>query len=194
MNKKGLNISLVISLFILIVLISLIVIFFKQPPKVEKQNLEGGSIILTYVDDSSVLVLDEVTPKSDEEGISNIAADQYFDFTVTSDIVDANELDFEVGINCNKETTINCEMIKVYLEEMIDGSYVKVKDPLLFKPLEKESDLGTKKGSMLLYKGQDKKSTYHNFRLRAWINPDSSLDPALTYKIVLDVNINGEAK
>ena len=117
MNKKGLNISLVISLLILIVLISLIVIFFKQPPKVEKQNLEGGSIILTYVDDSSVLVLDEVVPKSDEEGISNIAADQYFDFTVTSDIVDANELDFEIGVNCNKETTINCELIKVYLYE-----------------------------------------------------------------------------
>ena len=107
MNKKGLNISLVISLFILIIFIVLIVIFFKQPPKVEKQNLEGGSIILTYVDDSSVLVLDEVVPKSDEEGISNIAADQYFDFTVTSDIVEANELDFEIGINCNKETTIS---------------------------------------------------------------------------------------
>ncbi len=194
MNKKGIYISLIISLVIIILLIVLVVLFFKQPPKIEKQSLEGGSIILTYVDDSSVLVLEEATPKSDEEGISNIAADQYFDFTVTSDIVDANELDFEVGVECNSETTVNCELIKIYLEEMVDGGYVKVNDPVLFNAIDEKTELGTKKGSMIIYEGKDKKSTYHNFRLRAWINPDASIDPAITYKIVLDVNIYGKAK
>lgn len=194
MNKKGIYISLVISLAIIVLLIILVLLFFKQPPKEEKQYLEGGSIILTYVDDSSVLSLDDAHPKSDEEGISNIAADQYFDFTVSSEIVDANELDFEIGIECDKETTVNCEMIKVYLEEMKDGSYVKVNDPTLFKPLDGYSNLGAKKGSMIIYEGKDKKSTYHNFRLRAWINPDPSIDSNMTYKIVLNVDIYGKAK
>lgn len=194
MNKKGLYVSLIISFFVLVLLIVLVVVFFKQPPKEEKKKLDGGSVILTYVDDSSILILDDVVPKSDEEGISNIAADQYFDFTVTTDIVEANELDFEIGVECNKETTVNCELIKVYLEEMIDGGYVKVSDPLLFKPIDKKTDLGTKKGSMVLYKGKDKKSAYHNFRLRAWVNPDASIDSAITYRIILDVNVYGKAK
>lgn len=194
MNKKGIHISLIISLVIIVLFIVLIIIYFKQPPKVEKQQLEGGSVILTYVDDSSNLVLEEVVPKSDEDGISNIAADQYFDFTVTTDIVDANELDYELGVICNKETTINCELIKVYLEEMIDGSYVKVSDPALFKPIVKKIELGTKSGSMVIYKGKDKKSTYHNYRLRAWINPDPSIDASVTYKIVLNVDVYGKAK
>jgi len=194
MDKKGIQISLILSLIIVILFIILIVLFFKQPPKVEKKHLEGGNVILTYVDDSSKLVLEDVVPKSDEEGISNIAADQYFDFTVTTDIVDANELNYELGVDCDKESTINCELIKIYLEEMIDGSYVKVSDPVLFKPIDKKTELGTKSGSMVIYNGKDKNSTYHNYRLRAWINPDPSIDTSITYKIVLNVDVYGKAK
>ena len=47
---------------------------------------------------------------------------------------------------------------------------------------------------MVIYKGKDKKSTYHNYRLRAWINPDPSIDASVTYKIVLNVDVYGKAK
>ena len=77
---------------------------------------------------------------------------------------------------------------------MIDGSYVKVSDPALFKPIVKKTELGTKSGSMVIYKGKDKKSTYHNYRLRAWINPDPSIYASVTYKIVLNVDVYGKAK
>ena len=41
MNKKGIHISLIISLVIIVLFIVLIIIYFKQPPKVEKQQLEA---------------------------------------------------------------------------------------------------------------------------------------------------------
>ena len=49
-------------------------------------------------------------------------------------------------------------------------------EPTKFKPLTSKSDIGSEKGTMILYKETVNKTTTDNYRLRMWLSDKAKVD------------------
>lgn len=198
-NKEG---KVSGKLIVLLVVTTLLVIgavsftcyyYFNIPKEVKENKLEGGSVNLTYSDDTSSLRLDSVVKLDDLDGMIINKADSYFDFTVDVALDEASKIEYEISVIPNKETTVPSKYIKVYLEKLQTGSFVSVSEPMLLKPIKEKNDFGSKPGSMILYNNSLRRSLSDNYRLRAWVDNTSQYVVSPTDKIVLDVEVNGKA-
>ena len=114
---------------------------------------------------------------------------------------DNNVYEFEVQSMLSAQTTLNYEIyvekiktdkptlsnsdVRFYLEKYEDNAYKSTlitQNPQPFIPLENNSFLGSKKGSMILYSGTLSNMTSHDkeikdsFRLRMWVAQDTVID------------------
>ena len=116
---------------------------------------------------------------------------KYFDFSVEVKLDQADFVEYEIAIEKDKAfSNIPDNEVKFYLEEENSGSFSKIFGPSEFKPLEKESDLGTEAGDMVLYSVKKNSSGTTNYRLRMWM-ADASTMPVGNYSV--EVLINGKA-
>ena len=192
--SRGLIIGLIVATLLLIgILIVVTYFYFNIPKKVEEKIIEGGSINLSYSDESSSLNIVSVTKIDDIDGIKINKADSYFDFTVRIALDEASKIDYEISVTPNKETTVPTKNIKVYLEKLKSGSFTSVGNPEILKLLKKKNDVGSKLGSMVIYSDSTRKSLSDNYRLRAWVDNDSQYVISPSDKIVLDVEVHGKA-
>lgn len=175
-SKKVLIGSLVLSIVIIIAIIISIYVFFNSPKKVKKETLDGGSISLTYSDDECGLAISNVTALSDVAGKKLDAANLYFDFSVAVKLEEAKQIDYEISIVPDNLSTIDNKIVKVYLEKQKSGTFKQVLKPTFIELAKEKSDLGSPKGSMVLYKETSSKSTNNNYRLRMWVS-DSNQTP-----------------
>lgn len=194
MNKRALYYSITISLIIGIVLILLVSVYFTSEKRVIYQKLEGGTVTLSYMDEINGISIDNASITSDAIGMTLDGADQYFDFSIISKLNEASKIDYEVSVikDINKSTTID-DYVRVYLEKLIDGSYSSVFGPNTYEPITKESSLGSKAGSMILYKERKTKSGTDNYRLRVWLSDSANIKKGSRQNITLLVYVNGKA-
>ena len=94
-NKKGISkgiliICLVIVLLVVAIVVGAFYIHNNQPVNVVEENLIGGSVALTYSDDENLFVIENAIPTSDVVGTKFDSAELFFDFTVKTEIEDAN--------------------------------------------------------------------------------------------------------
>ena len=165
--------------------------YFSTPTNVDKIELSGGELNLTYTDDDCGLTITPLTLTSDQDGIKIDSADMYFDFSISSKLDEASKIDYEISIIPNsKNMTVPVEFVKVYLEKVETGSYKSVCDPATVKLSTNKSELGSKKGSMIIYKTTKTKSTSDNYRLRVWVSDQSgyTLSPADTISFNIDLH------
>ena len=194
MNKRALYYSITISLIIGIVLILLVSVYFTSDKKIIYQKLEGGTVTLSYMDEFNGITINNASTTSDTIGMKLDGADQYFDFSIISKINEASKIDYEISVvkDTNKSTTID-DYIRVYLEKLVDGSYSSVFGPITYEPLAKDSSLGSKAGSMVLYKERRTKSGTDNYRLRVWLADNANIKKGARQNITLLVYVNGKA-
>ena len=194
MNKRALYYSITISLIIGIVLILLVSVYFTSDKKIIYQKLEGGTVTLSYMDEFNGITISNASTTSDTIGMKLDGADQYFDFSIISKINEASKIDYEISVvkDTNKSTTID-DYIRVYLEKLVDGSYSSVFGPITYEPLAKDSSLGSKAGSMVLYKERKTKSGTDNYRLRVWLADNANIKKGARQNITLLVYVNGKA-
>jgi len=194
MNKRALYYSITISLIIGIVLILLVSIYFTSDKKVIYQNLEGGRVTLSYMDEFNGITISNASTTSDSKGMKLDGADQYFDFSIITKINEASKIDYEISVvkDVNKSTTID-DYVRVYLEKLIDGSYSSVFGPVTYEPLTRKSSLGSKSGSMVLYKERRTMSGTDNYRLRVWLSDEAKIKAGSRQDITLLVYVNGKA-
>ena len=196
-NKEGLSknfwyVFLTICLILITILIVGIVVFNNREKPVEEDEQKGADITLNYTNNISGLKLENITPVTDEIGKKNSKEGEYFDFSVEVKLDNASSVDYEVSvIKDAKKSTIKDEDIKIYLEKEKSGTYTMVSGPDKFTPLKKESDLGSKKGSMVLATTKKTNSTPDNYRLRIWLS-DKSVMTSGNYSV--EVEVNGKAK
>ena len=194
MNKRAVYYSVSISLIIGIALILLVSVYFTSDKKVIYQRLEGGTVTLSYMDELNGITIDNASTTSDAIGMKLDGADQYFDFSVITKINEASKIDYEISVvkDINKSTTID-DYVRVYLEKLVDGSYSSVFGPNTYEPITKDSSLGSKMGSMILYKERRTKSGTDNYRLRVWLSDSASIKKGSRQNITLLVYVNGKA-
>lgn len=197
-NKKGISKGVLFSSIIIVVLVIGIVIgaFYihnNQPVDVIEENLTGGDISLTYSDEENLFVIENAIPTSDIVGTKYDSAELFFDFTVKTELEDANSISYDVIlVKDDISSTTKNENIKVYLEKQTNGSYVKVIDPTIFNPNLNDEELG--ENAMKVYTHSKNKSGSDNYRLRIWVSDTAVFNAGEIQNFGVKVAIKGSAK
>lgn len=194
MKNKNFITLLVISIVLFIVLISVVISFYKTPKKVKLEKMDGGSITLTYTDSFSGIQLLKVEPVNDSVGMKFDSADKFFDFSVNTSMEQANKINYEISIKKDsKESTTLDENIRIYLEKENNSKYVSVFGPETYTPLTKKTSIGTKSGYMVIYSGEVMKNGTENYRLRVWLSDKAKYDKTAAQNITMNVSISAKA-
>lgn len=194
MNKKVLNWCLCISFIIILILVILVVLFLKSPKEVVTKKLDGGNISLTYTDDFNGITVKKCVPLNDNRGMKLDSADLFFDFSVTSELKDADKIEYEISLKKEKtlSTTLD-ENIRVYLEEEKNNKYVGVFGPETYVEGNSKTELGTDAEYMPVLKVKKTTNSTDKYRLRVWLYDKAVFDKKAVQNITMKVYVNGKA-
>ena len=197
-NQKGVSKKTLVSCIIIVLLSIALVcgavyIQFNQPGEIIEEDLVGGSVSLTYSDEENLFFIENAIPMSDLFGTKLDSAEFFFDFTVKTEIEDANYLEYDVILVKNDEvsTSLN-ENVKVYLEKEQNGTYVKVIDPTIFNVNILDNKMG--KDAMSVYRQKKTKSGSDNYRLRLWISDTAIFNSDESQNFGVSVSVSGIAQ
>lgn len=185
---------LIVGIIFVMILVASIgfVAFSNREDEVIEKNSDGAKVYLNYSSDIPGLKLTNMTPTSNDVSMNELKEGYYFDFSVEVDMLKAKEYEYEISVvKDSNNSSIVDDDVRVYLEKEDSGSYVQVFEPNKYSPLKKKSDLGSPKGSMVLYTESCSKDCSNNYRLRIWLS-DSSTVTIGSYGV--DVIVNGVAK
>lgn len=197
-SKKGVSKGIIVAIICIVLLVLMILggaiyVHYKMPKEVEIKTLDGGNISLTYTDDENLFVIQNAIPTSDLVGTKSDSADLYFDFTVKTQIEDANYIEYEIILVKDEEmSTILDENIKVYLEKENKGKYVQVVEPTVFSNNIDDKKLGD--FAMSIYKQKKTTDGNDNYRLRMWVADTAIISSEQVQKYGVQVAIKGIAK
>lgn len=153
-------------------------------------NNNNSSISMTYTEKTNGISIQDALPVSDDVGKKLSGTGEYFDFTITSNVV-KESIVYEISAIKDKDSTISDNDIKLYLEKQINGTYESVVEPTTFSAIDTKSEIGSPANSMVLFKTTKKKSGTDNYRLRMWIKEDSSVEMDKFYTV--KINVYGKA-
>ncbi len=195
-SKKG--ISFKVWMLILAVFLSVGAVigvssylFYSEPKDIEYDEVSGGEISMTYTDDQNIFSITNGVKMSDADGIAQDASDKFFDFTIDTDISNANNLEYSIVLI--KDETLSTaldENVKIYLEKENSGSYSEVYGPVVFSSNMKDSEHGE---AMTIYKGINKNNKKENFRLRMWISDEANITAEQIQNFSVKVIVDGKA-
>ena len=149
-------------------------------------GISTGTISLKLKNENVALSMENAMPVSDVDGMM-LDDNNVYDFEVQSMLSAQTTLNYEIyveKIKTDKPTLSNSD-VRFYLEKYEDNAYKSTlitQNPQPFIPLENNSFLGSKKGSMILYSGTLSNMTSHDkeikdsFRLRMWVAQDTVID------------------
>ena len=179
----------------MIILIICCVVFFNRKEEVVKEKKKGGEVTLSYTDDLNIFSISNAVPTIDAVGKVSSGADTYFDFSVNTEIFEANSLDYEIYVEKYGNTpTISDKDIKIYLEKQNSGTFESVLEPSAFEPLKAKSELGTPRGAMIIYKDSAGNDLTENYRLRMWLSDTAIVNPGTIPSYTVKVSVIGKAK
>lgn len=194
-SNKFLIFSLVMSSAVIAIILAVTINYMNEPLQVITKELNGGSVVLSYTDDTNSLSLsgDNIKLYNDYYGTHENSADMYFDFSVSSELDEADLINYEISIVPDERTTIPKDKVRIYLEKMVDGTFTPVSDPQWLKLETKETEMGSRKGSMVIANETIKKSLSSNYRLRAWVDYDSHYELNTNDILSFNVEVHGKA-
>jgi len=182
--KKG-KIILPIVMLLLLIVVTIGVTFaaftFSREGQVEN-IIESSTIMLTYTEGKTGIILNEAYPMSDERGKILTGENNVFDFTVTATLGKSNVIGYEVTAiktPITDMTPLEDNEIKLYLERAIDPdtSYQEIFAPSNFVPRDNQTTIGSPVGSMIIDAGTftTEGTTIHNYRLRLWVDENAQI-------------------
>ncbi len=198
-SRKILFMLLLVTLLVVVVISFSFAVYMNGEEGVNN-TIEYGDISMKYIEKENSISIDNAMPTSDDVGMKQFGKNEYFDFTVNSRIVGNVKIEYEIAASKNKDSTIPDNEIKLYLEKEKNGTYVKVADPKNYIPEDKQTEIGTPAGDMLLYKVEKiKKSTddnsveyVDNYRLRMWLDENATMSDVRKFSVT--VNVYGKTK
>lgn len=196
-NKKGISKKVWLIILSIIFVVGMVLgisayMFYNQPKDVEIDELNGGEVLLTYTDEENVFTINNALKMSDVDGIAQNAADKYFDFTVSTDINNANNIEYSILLVKDEtlSTALN-ENVKIYLEKQNSGSYVEAFGPGEFAPNLNSAVYNG--DAMTILKVNKKNSTKDNYRLKMWISDEANITPEQIQNFSVKIIVEGKA-
>lgn len=194
-NKNFTYLIIGLCVLFLIILIVCCVVFFNRKEEVVNKNKKGGEVTLSYTDDLNVFSITNAVPTTDAVAMVSNGADTYFDFSVNTEIYEANKIDYEIYVEKYGNTpTISDNDIKIYLEKQNSGTFESVFEPSAFEPLKAKSELGTPRGAMVIYKDSANNDLTENYRLRMWLSDTAIVNPGTIPSYTIKVSVIGKSK
>ena len=195
-NKKGISFKVWMLLIAVFLSVGAVIgvssyLFYGEPKNIEYDEVSGGEISMTYTDDKNVFAITNGIKMSDAEGMIQDASDKFFDFSINTDISNANNLEYSIILV--KDETLSTaldENVKIYLEKEVSGSYSEVTGPIVFSSNMKDSELGE---AMTIYKGTNKNNKTENFRLRMWISDTAEVISEQIQNYSVKIMVDGKA-
>ena len=166
-----------LMLLLVIVLIGVSYAAFKFTGVGQRENtITTGSITMSYTESSNTISLDGALPTTDETGMKRLNPGEYFDFTVSSTITGAVNINYEISAKdvTTSERKIDGSNIKLYLTRLTsDGTEEQVMSPETYNEESSANNFtGRPAGEMSLYTSSMSSSESNTYRLRMYVDED----------------------
>ena len=197
MKKKE---NIIIIALILVMIVSLIGVSYaaynysKTGTKVN--SITTGSITMSYTESDNVISIDKALPTTDETGKVRLKEGEYFDFTISSEIVGDININYEISA---KDVTvgsrkIDSSNIKLYLTRLTDDGEEELMTPETYnEESSANSYTGRPSNEMSLYTSSMNSSESNNYRLRMWVDEDyNPQDDGGNLQFSVKVNVYGK--
>lgn len=192
MKTKWYQILSIVSVVVLVILtvgLSYATFAYSKVGTVENV-IKSGTIVMSYQEATNGISINNAFPMSDETGKRLSSTNETFEFTVSSSITGKTEVLYEVSAKKEDDSTLNNDEIRLYLEkkDSTSSSYVSVFSPSPYLPLEEDTPIGSKEGSMVMDQGVLTSSETNYYLLRMWVAEDVTITDAIrTFSITVDV-------
>ena len=168
-------------------------------------GLSTGTISLILDNQGEAIFMKNSMPISDEEGKQLSGDGNVYDFSVQTVLAPNTTINYEISaekINSeSNELVLDNQSVKLYLQKLESNGYVDTaitKVPQPFTPLDSDSFLGSKMGSMVLYSGtfsnttDQSKEIQEAFRLRFWVDKNAIID-SVSREFNIKLNVTAKA-
>ena len=159
-------------------------------------SITTGSITMSYEETDNTISLSGALPTTDKTGTVRLNPGEYFDFSVSSEIVGDVNINYEISAKKEDGNTINGEYIKLYLTKVnSDGTEEALMVPETYNEETTSNNYtGRPSNEMSLYTSSMNSSESNNYRLRMYV--DESYNPqgdggGLTFSV--RINVYGKA-
>ena len=191
-ENKEYSKKIIISLILVIILVLLVIClsfsaYIKMEQNKQSKDDVKANVSMTYTESTNGISIENASPTSDEVGKKLNGKNEYFDFTVSTKNPNKSKVVYEIAAVKDKNSTISDNDIRIYLEKQVSGTYEEIVKPQPFKPIAKNSKIGSPKGSMLLKKVKTKVSSNDNYRLRMWLSDKANIQDVKTYSVKINV-------
>ena len=196
--KKRENIIIIVVLIIMVISIigvSYAAFRFSQTGNTAN-TITTGSITMTYTETSNTISINGALPTTDKTGMVRLNPGEYFDFTVSSEIVGDVNINYEISAKEVGDGTIDGSNIKLYLTKLnSDGTEEGLMVPETYnEESSSNSYTGRPANEMSLYTSSMNSSESNNYRLRMYV--DEGYNPqgdggGLTFSV--RINVYGQA-
>ena len=192
-SRKKKSITVLGLLSLLLVIIGVTYAAFSYSKVGTNENtISTSTISMSYTEGDNKITIDNALPTEDEVGKTLTEEGQVFDFTVSFNIVGKSAIAYEVVGEKEVTSTLLDNEVRIYLEKSIDGTnYSSIYEPTGYLPLEEDTDIGAKKGEMLLDTGSVDETLTYYYRLRMWVAKDYVLTGESKF-FTLRINVYGK--
>jgi len=197
MKKNKMVLPMVMLLLLIVATIGVTYAAFTFTKEGTVENvIESSTIMLTYTEGKTGIILNEAYPISDATGKILTGENNVFDFTVTATLGKSNVIGYEVTavkIPISDMTPLEDDEVKLYLEKAVDPdtSYQEIFAPSNFIPRENQTEIGSPVGSMIIDAGTftQEGTTIHNYRLRLWVDEEAEIPNGEARKYGIKINV-----
>ena len=138
-------------------------------------SITTGSITMTYTETDNVININGALPTTDDTGKVRLKEGEYFDFTVSSEIVGDVNINYEISAKdiTSSDRKIDGSNIKLYLTRLTDDGEEELMTPEVYnEESTSNSFTGRPSGEMSLYTSSMNASESNRYRLRMWVDED----------------------
>ena len=158
-------------------------------------TITTGSITMSYEESDNTITLNGALPTTDKTGMVRLNEGEYFDFTVSSNIVGNVNINYEISAKEVGDGTIDGSNIKLYLTRLTDDGEEQLMVPEVYNEETTSNNYtGRPANEMSLYTSSMNNSESNNYRLRMYV--DERYNPqgdggGLTFSV--KINVYGKA-
>ena len=177
MKKKENIIIIVVLVVMILAIVGVSYAAFSYSGLGSKVNsITTGSITMTYTETDNTISLNGALPTTDATGKKRLTDGEYFDFTVSSNIVGDVNINYEISAKdvTTSERKIDGSNIKLYLTRLTDdGTEEELMTPEVYNEESNANNFtGRPSGEMSLYTSSMSSSESNKYRLRMWVDED----------------------
>ena len=194
--KKRENIIIIVVLIVMVISIigvSYAAFRFSQTGNTPN-TITTGSITMTYTESSNTISINGALPTTDKTGMVRLNEGEYFDFTVSSEIVGDVNINYEISAKEVGESTIDGSNIKLYLTKLNGESEEELMSPRTYSEEDtSNSYTGRPTGEMSLYTSSMNSSESNRYRLRMYVDEDyNPQGDGGNLSFSVQINVNGK--